>query len=124
MRTLLQLERHSPIVPGETTNQLPDRDSSESSALYLFRNPQLAASRRWLRSYTRYYSDNAIESIVAESGCSDVPELAAIILSRTQLKRGHPELALELLQSFVAQYGESVRIKEEIARVVSALSRS
>jgi hypothetical protein len=113
----------NPINSAESSHDQGTKDS-ETSDVYSFRGSHVTIGRRFFRSFSKYYSDNSTESLISQAGCKNVPELAAIILSRTQLKRGQPELALELLQSFVAQYGETMRIKEEIARVLSALSRS
>jgi hypothetical protein len=114
---------YNPIDAAESNNDMAMRDS-ETADIYSFRGSQVTMGRRFFRSFSKYYSENSAESLVSKAGGKNVPELAAIILSRTQLKRGQPELALELLQSYIAKYGETLRIKEEIARVLSALSRS
>ena len=53
----------------------------------------------------------------------NMPELAALILCRTQLRRGQPENALDLLTKFIENYGETPNIEIERKKVLSALER-
>ena len=123
MRTVSRIAYFNPIDAAESTHEQGLRDS-DTSDVYSFRGSQVTVGRRFFRNFSKYYSENSMEAVVSHAGYTNVPEMAAIILSRTQLKRGQPDLALELLQSFIASNGETVKIKEEIARVLSALSRS
>ncbi|MEZ4742186.1 MAG: hypothetical protein R3B45_07045 [Bdellovibrionota bacterium] len=52
---------------------------------------------------------------------NNMSELAAIILSRTQLRKGFPELALELLINYKNQYGSSEIIENEISKLQEVL---
>lgn len=86
--------------------------------------PQETLAKSFFTRFRRYYSDRAMESVIASSRYENVSELAAIILSRTQLKRGEPEMALEILRSYASQHGETKNVSEEISRIVRALHRS
>jgi hypothetical protein len=98
--------------------------SEELGTEYFAFSSLFSAGKRLGSTFAKYYSDHSIVAIAEKARCEDVPEMAAIILARTQLKRGQPELAVEILEGFIGQYGETPRIKDEILRIRVALSRS
>jgi hypothetical protein len=71
----------------------------------------------------KYIAPSFINSTICMSECENMSELAAVILSRTQLKKGNPELALLMLTKFIAQHGESKIILAEVSKIESSLSK-
>ena len=53
-----------------------------------------------------------------------ISELAAIILCRTQLRRGQPEEALKLIEKFIQEYGETPMIGNEMKKIQNTLNRA
>jgi len=72
----------------------------------------------------KYVAKSFVDSTVSMSDFDNMSELAAIILSRAQLRKGQPQLALDLLVKHADQHGESTAIAEEIAKVEGALLKS
>lgn len=54
---------------------------------------------------------------------ANVTELAAIILCRTQLKRGQPEEALRLLQKFIENHGTTQLVAIEVLKIENLLNK-
>ena len=74
--------------------------------------------------FDKKISQNVIKKDpTSNADASKISELAALILCRTQMRRGQLESALELLEKFIANHGETKMIVEEKLKILEILQR-
>ncbi len=71
----------------------------------------------------KYCTEKAVETILSSSTLESLSDLAAVILSRSQCKRGNLDYAREILSSYLAKAGHSTLVEVELAKVEAVIRK-